>query len=166
MVGRERQADLFISLHADTIRDKSIRGLSVYTLSEKASDREAAELAERENKVDVLAGVDLSHASAEVSDILIDLAQRETMNQSARLANTLVAELTREVKVLRNPHRFAGFVVLKSPDVPSVLIEMGFLSNRDDEKALRSGQHRRKFADAVSGAIDAYFRGVESASRP
>ncbi len=163
---RENKADLFVSLHADTIRDKGVRGLSVYTLSEKASDREAAELAERENKVDILAGVDLSNASAEVSDILIDLAQRETMNQSSKFANSLVDELTRSVKVLRNPHRFAGFVVLKSPDVPSVLIEMGFLSNPDDEKALRSPQHRRKFADAIAGAVGGYFRAVESASRP
>lgn len=165
-IARERNADLFISVHADTIRNRKIRGLSVYTLSEKASDKEAAELADRENKSDLIAGIDLSHESAEVTNILIDLAQRETMNQSARLASLLVGELKSRVKVLRNPHRFAGFAVLKAPDVPSVLIEMGFLSNRDDERALRSKSHRRKVAQSIAGAVDAYFRKIESASRP
>jgi N-acetylmuramoyl-L-alanine amidase len=165
-IARERNADLFISVHADTIRNRKIRGLSVYTLSEKASDKEAAELADRENKSDLIAGIDLSHESEEVTNILIDLAQRETMNQSARLASLLVDELKTRVKVLRNPHRFAGFAVLKAPDVPSVLIEMGFLSNRDDERALRSKSHRRKVAQSIAGAVDAYFRKIESASRP
>lgn len=165
-IARERKADLFISVHADTIRNRKIRGLSVYTLSEKASDKEAAELADRENKSDLIAGIDLSHESEEVTNILIDLAQRETMNQSARLASLLVGELKSRVKVLRNPHRFAGFAVLKAPDVPSVLIEMGFLSNRDDERALRSKSHRRKVAQSIAGAVDAYFRKIESASRP
>lgn len=165
-IARERNADLFISVHADTIRNKKVRGLSVYTLSEKASDKEAAELAERENKSDLIAGIDLSHESEEVTNILIDLAQRETMNQSARLASLLVGELKNRVKVLRNPHRFAGFAVLKAPDVPSVLIELGFLSNRDDERALRSKSHRRKVAQSIAGAVDAYFSKIESASRP
>lgn len=165
-IARERKADLFISVHADTIRNRKIRGLSVYTLSEKASDKEAGELAERENKSDLIAGIDLSHESEEVTNILIDLAQRETMNQSARLASLLVDELKSRVKVLRNPHRFAGFAVLKAPDVPSVLIEMGFLSNRDDERALRSKSHRRKVAQSIAGAVDAYFQKIESASRP
>lgn len=165
-IARERKADLFISVHADTIRNRKIRGLSVYTLSEKASDKEAGELADRENKSDLIAGIDLSHESAEVTNILIDLAQRETMNQSARLASLLVDELKSRVKVLRNPHRFAGFAVLKAPDVPSVLIEMGFLSNKDDERALRSKSHRRKVAQSIAGAVDAYFRKIESASRP
>lgn len=164
-IAREHKADLFLSVHADTIRNKKVRGLSVYTLSEKASDKEAAELAERENKSDLIAGIDLSHESAEVTNILIDLAQRETMNQSARLASLLVGELGKRVKVLRNPHRFAGFAVLKAPDVPSVLIELGFLSNRDDERALRSRAHRRKMAQAIAGAVDAYFSKIESASR-
>lgn len=165
-IARERKADLFISVHADTIRNRKIRGLSVYTLSEKASDKEAGELADRENKSDLIAGIDLSHESEEVTNILIDLAQRETMNQSARLASLLVDELKSRVKVLRNPHRFAGFAVLKAPDVPSVLIEMGFLSNRDDERALRSKSHRRKVAQSIAGAVDAYFQKIESASRP
>ncbi|MDX9860204.1 MAG: N-acetylmuramoyl-L-alanine amidase, partial [Rhodospirillales bacterium] len=133
---REAGADLFISLHADSIRTPSIRGLSVYTLSENASDREAAELAESENKADLIAGVDLTHETPEVTNILIDLAQRETMNESARFAAFLVGELGRETELLRNTHRFAGFRVLKGPDLPSVLLELGFLSNRQDEQAL------------------------------
>ena len=162
---RAKNADMFISLHADTIRSKSVRGLSVYTLSENASDKEAAALAERENKADLIAGIDLTHESAEVTNILIDLAQRETMNQSARLAAVLVDELGERVKVLRNPHRFAGFAVLKAPDIPSVLIELGFLSNKDDERALRSKQHRKRVAQSIVAAVDRYFSMTESASR-
>lgn len=164
-IAREKNADLFISVHADTIRDHGIRGLSVYTLSERASDREAAELAERENKADLIAGIDLTHESAEVTNILIDLAQRETMNRSAQLASLFVANLGKSVKVLRNPHRFAGFAVLKAPDVPSLLMELGFLSNRDDERALKSKSHRNKIAAAVAAAVDAYFERTEQASR-
>ncbi len=163
---RERKADLFISLHADTIRNRKVRGLSLYTLSERASDKEAGELAERENKADLIAGIDLTHESAEVTNILIDLAQRETMNQSAKLAALLVDELKSRVKILRNPHRFAGFAVLKAPDIPSVLIELGFISNKDDERALRSKSHRRKLAQSIAGAVDRYFAKIESASRP
>jgi len=163
---REKKADLFISLHADTIRNQKVRGLSLYTLSEKASDKEAGALAERENKADLIAGIDLTHESADVTNILIDLAQRETMNQSAKLAALLVDELKSRVKILRNPHRFAGFAVLKAPDIPSVLIELGFISNKDDERALRSKSHRRKLAQSIAGAVDRYFAKIESASRP
>lgn len=164
-IAREKDADLFISVHADTIRNKKIRGLSVYTLSERASDKEAAELADRENKADLIAGVDLTHESAEVTNILIDLAQRETMNRSAQLASLFVQQLGSQVKVLRNPHRFAGFAVLKAPDVPSLLVELGFLSNRDDERALKSKSHRRNIASAIAAAVDAYFDQTEQASR-
>ena len=164
-IAREHKADLFLSIHADTISDKNIRGLSVYTLSERASDKEAGALAERENKSDLIAGVDLTHESAEVTNILIDLAQRETMNQSSRVASLLVRELSERVKILQNPHRFAGFAVLKAPDIPSVLIELGFLSNRDDERALRSKEHRQQVARSVGAAIDAFFAKTESASR-
>jgi len=164
-IAREKDADLFISVHADTIRNKKIRGLSVYTLSERASDKEAAELAERENKADLIAGVDLTHESAEVTNILIDLAQRETMNRSAQLASLFVQKLGSQVRVLRNPHRFAGFAVLKAPDVPSLLVELGFLSNRDDERALKSKSHRRNIATAIAEAVDSYFEQSEQASR-
>jgi N-acetylmuramoyl-L-alanine amidase len=162
---RSKGAELFISLHADTIRNKNIRGLAVYTLSERASDKEAAELAERENKVDLIAGIDLSDKAPEVTNILIDLAQRETMNESARAAGFLVRELKRVSKLLRNTHRFAGFAVLKAPDVPSLLIEMGFLSNVRDERSLRSTKYRKRLAGAVAKAIDGYFTRVEQADR-
>ena len=162
-IARKLKADLFISVHADSIRDAKISGPSVYTLSEKASDKEAAELAERENKADLIAGVDLSHESADVANILIDLAQRESMNQSARFAGVLVRELGEKTQVLTRPHRFAGFAVLKAPDLPSVLLETGFLSNRDDERRLTSSRFRQDLGAAVVGAIDQYFQKVEQA---
>ncbi|MDA0240430.1 MAG: N-acetylmuramoyl-L-alanine amidase, partial [Proteobacteria bacterium] len=164
-VARHNKADLFISLHADTIRRSDVRGLSVYTLSEKASDREAAELAEQENKADLIAGVDLTDEPKEVTNILIDLAQRETLNQSARFARHLVEELRGVTALLRNSHRFAGFAVLKAPDVPSVLIELGFLSNGQDEKALMRPGYRKKIAVALKRAIDRYFVRVEQVER-
>jgi len=156
-LARQANADLFISIHADTIKNRKIRGASVYTLSEKASDKEAADLAERENKSDVIAGIDLTHESEEVTNILIDLAQRETMNQSARFASTLVDELKQNLKVLRRSHRFAGFAVLKAPDIPSVLVELGFLSNRSDDKNLHNPEHHVRLATSLQSAIDAYF---------
>jgi len=156
-ISREAGAELFISIHADAIKDRKIRGLSVYTLSEKASDKEAAALADKENKADLIAGIDLSKETPEVTNILIDLAQRESMNQSARFAARLVKELARETKLLRNTHRFAGFVVLKAPDVPSVLMELGFLSNRQDEEALKRKSYRAKLIAAMVRAVDAYF---------
>ena len=162
---REAEGDLFISLHADSIQDQSIRGLSVYTLSERASDAEAGRLAEKENKADLIAGIDLGAESPEVQNILIDLAQRETMNASARFAATLIEKFSRETELLRKTHRFAGFAVLKAPDVPSVLVEIGFLSNRADEKALRSKDYRGRLARALLSAVDDYFNRVEQANR-
>ena len=161
---RDAGAELFISLHADVIGNRNIRGLSVYTLSEKASDKEAAALAENENKADLIAGLDLSNESPIVTNILIDLAQRETMNDSSRFAATLVKELGREAKILRNTHRFAGFAVLKAPDVPSVLLELGFLSNRYEEKALKRKSYRAKLGAALVRAVDRYFARIEKAS--
>jgi N-acetylmuramoyl-L-alanine amidase len=162
---RDAGAELFISLHADTVRNRKIRGLAVYTLSERASDREAGMLAEKENKSDLIAGIDLSGESREVTNILIDLAQRESMNQSARFASRLVKELARESKLLRNTHRFAGFAVLKAPDIPSVLLELGFLSNPKDERALKSRRYRNKLAAALTRGVDRYFARVEEAAR-
>ncbi len=165
-LAREANADLFVSIHADSMPDKTASGPSIYTLSEKASDREAADLAEKENKADVIAGLDLSHETPEVSTILIDLAQRETMNRSAQFAAGLIGEVRKETAVLRNTHRFAGFAVLKAPDVPSVLVELGFLSNKAEEKALASRKHRVKLAQAVVRATDRFFARVEEAKRP
>ncbi len=164
-IARDAGADLFISLHADAIKNRKIRGLSVYTLSERASDKEAAGLAEKENKSDLIAGIDLSDKTPEVANILIDLTQRESMNQSARFAEGLVKELARKTKLLRNTHRFAGFVVLKAPDVPSVLIELGFLSNRRDEKALTRKPYRAKLGRAIVEAVNSYFTRIEEAIR-
>lgn len=161
---RRAGGDLFISIHADSIKNSSVSGASVYTLSEKASDKEAALLAEKENKADVIAGMDFSTESQEVTNILIDLAQREAMNQSSRYAGMLVKDLQRTSKVLSRAHRFAGFAVLKAPDVPSVLIELGFLSNTRDEKNLRSKAYLRKIAQALLSATDRYFARVQQAT--
>jgi N-acetylmuramoyl-L-alanine amidase len=156
-IARLAGADLFISLHADHNDNKRLRGASVYTLSENASDAEAAALAARENKEDLINGVDLSNQSAVVTSILIDLAQRETKNRSARFASLLTEEMADQTLVLRESHRFAGFAVLKAPDVPSVLIELGYLSNENDEAALRSARHRTRIGKAIEQAIDQYF---------
>ncbi|MSO97594.1 MAG: N-acetylmuramoyl-L-alanine amidase [Rhodospirillaceae bacterium] len=164
-IARHAPADVFISLHADSNRDKAIRGLSVYTLSENASDSEAEALAERENKADLIIGMDLTRESQEVRNILIDLAQRESMNLAARLATSLIGELKREVTLLRNAHRFAGFAVLKSPDIPSVLIEMGYLSNREDQGALLKEGYRGKLMGAVVTALDHYYKEAQVAQR-
>ncbi len=164
-IARDAGADLFISIHADAIKNKKIRGPSVYTLSERASDKEAAALAEKENKADLIAGIDLTNNSQEVTNILIDLAQRDAMNQSARFASLLVNQLKKRTVVLRNTHRFAGFAVLKAPDVPSVLLELGFLSNPKDERALRSPGFRKKIAIGVAKAVNGYFQRVEQAAR-
>jgi N-acetylmuramoyl-L-alanine amidase len=164
-LARDRKAELFISIHADTVRNRKIKGPAVYTLSEKSSDKEAQELAEKENKADLIAGVDLTFETPEVTNILIDLAQRESMNQSARFAASLIRELKRKTRVLRNTHRFAGFAVLKAPDIPSVLVELGFLSNPSDERRLRSKSYRRKLASAMSKAVAAHFVRIEEAAR-
>jgi N-acetylmuramoyl-L-alanine amidase len=157
-IARRAEGALFISLHADALGIKSFRGASVYTLSEKASDDEAAALAKKENQADVIAGIDLRRESGEVRNILIDLAQRETMNRSVRFARFLIADLRREIKLVRNKkHRFAGFAVLRAPDVPSVLIELGFLSNAADERLLRSSRHHAKLARAIVRAVDRYI---------
>jgi N-acetylmuramoyl-L-alanine amidase len=164
-IARHAPADIFISLHADSIRDKGIRGLSVYTLSEKASDAEAEALADRENKADLIIGMDLTRESQEVRNILIDLAQRESMNLAARLAGSLITELRREVTLLRNAHRFAGFAVLKSPDIPSVLVEMGYLSNREDQNALLKEGYRGKLMSAIVRGLDLYYKEIQVAQR-
>lgn len=157
-IGRAHGAEMFISLHADANPKPAVRGGSVYTLSEVASDKEAEMLAAKENKADLIAGMDLSQESAEVTSILLDLAQRETMNYSAVFAAMMVSELGRSVTLLGNSHRFAGFAVLKAPDVPSVLFELGYLSNSAEEKLLNQADYRRKIADGVIRAADRFFR--------
>lgn len=164
-LARAANANLFISLHADTIDNPRIRGLSVYTLSETASDEEAAALATSENKADVIAGVDLTNESAEVTNILIDLAQRETMNLSANFAEFAVADLSSATKLLGKTHRFAGFAVLKAPDVPSVLVELGYLSNPEEERQLRDPVYRNRLAGALVKSVERYFGWKETLSK-
>ena len=156
-VARSAKADLFISLHADSAINAEATGMSVYTLSERASDREAAKLANKENQSDIIAGVDLSGESEDVSNILIDLVQRGTMNASADYATRLVTELSSSIKLKYESHRFAGFVVLKAPDVPSVLIEMGYLSNPKEEWLLLQKSHREKLVRGIVAATQSYF---------
>ena len=156
-IARNKNADLFISIHADAIKKKNVRGLSIYTLSEKASDKEAAALARKENQSDIIAGIDFADQPEDVANILIDLAQRETKNLSVKFANNVVAEAGKETKLLDRTHRFAGFRVLKAPDVPSVLIELGFLTNRNDEKQLVSSKWRARVAGSFVRAINQYF---------
>ena len=152
-----RGAALFVSLHADAADDASVRGASVYTLSAGASDRLAASLARRENQADRFGGPEFRDVSPEVARILASLVRRETTTGSVRLARRLVEEFDREAEVplLGNPHRKAGFVVLQAPDIPCVLVEMGFMSNRIDEAKLRKPEYRRKVVTAMGRAIEA-----------
>jgi N-acetylmuramoyl-L-alanine amidase len=152
-IAREHEADLLISIHADTIRLKDIRGATVYTVSDKASDAEAEATADRENLSDQLAGIELEEENHEVSDILVDLIRRETHNFSIRFARSLVGELSNSIEMINNPHRFAGFRVLKAPDVPSVLVELGYLSNPKDEEQLRDASWRGKAVEGIASAI-------------
>lgn len=154
---RARKADLFIAVHADSLRKRRVRGATVYTLSEKASDAEAAALAEKENNADFIGGVDLGNDAGEVADILLDLALRETKNHSIYFARRLVKNLKPVAPLNRRPMRSAGFKVLRAPDIPSVLLELGYLSNRHDEGNLISSRWRRKAAVAVTAAIEGFF---------
>jgi N-acetylmuramoyl-L-alanine amidase len=155
--GRAVEGELFLSIHADALPHPAMRGASVFTLSEKASDAQAAALAASENKVDLIAGIDLSRHAPEVSTILIDLARRQTNNLSIRLARRLVSELGQDVAMLNNSHRSAGFAVLKAPDIPSALVELGALSNREEERSLRTPSYRQKVATSLVRSVNDYF---------
>ena len=154
----EANGDLFISIHADSAKSKSATGLSIYTISETASDKEAAALAERENKSDILFGMDLSDYQPEVGNILIDIAKKYAMDQSSIYADEVVAQMKKEIKLREKAHRFAGFVVLKSPNIPSVLLEMGYLSNPQEDKLLQKESYRKKLGTALANAVDSYFK--------
>lgn len=158
-IARTLKASLFISIHADYLpkREGEAQGATVYTLSDKASDSEAARLADDENKADVIAGVDLTSEPNAVSNILIDLAQRETKTFSAQFARDAVAELKTATRIHKHPLKSAGFIVLRAPDVPSVLIELGYVSAKDDLKDLLSPAWRDRTAGALVKAVDAYF---------
>lgn len=155
---RRKKADLFISLHANSISDPTVSGFSIYTLSDNSSDKQAELLAQKENQADIINGIDFSGASKEITKTLIDLAQRESKNSSARLAKYIIREVKKsEIEILQNTHRFAGFMVLTAPDMASVLIELGYLSNKKEEKMLNSISYRRHIAKTLSTAIDNYF---------
>ena len=157
-ISRAHHADLFISLHADSNPDSSVTGLSVYTLSESGSDKEAAALARKENQSDIIAGVDLGGENSAVAPILLDLEQRDTMNKSSRFAQAVVTSLGRATDILpRQPHRSAAFVVLKAPDVPSVLIELGYLSNAEDAAQMNTARWRNDVAGAIAAAVERHF---------
>ena len=156
---RAKKADLFISMHADSLPKKSsIRGASIYTLSETASDAQTARLAARENKADLISGIDLTHEDKDVANILLDLVQRDTLNQANFFAESLVkAFKNSNIRTLENPHRSAGFAVLKAPDIPSILVEAGFLSNRHDAKLLTQKDHQLKIANTIAKGVEQYL---------
>ncbi len=165
---RVHRAQLFISIHCDALArgEGDAQGATVYTLSDHASDAEAARLAEAENRADIIAGVDLSSEPNEIADILIDLAQRETRTFTTHFARALVGDLKNSIRLHKEPLKSAGFRVLKAPDVPSVLIELGFVSNRADFKELMSETWRARAADSITHAVNAYFsRRVAGAAR-
>lgn len=152
-------AALFVSMHADALADHSVRGASVYTLAQTASDAQTAALARTENSADRFIGNQWRDASPQVAQILASLVRRETRAGSVQIARSMVGSLDHDLPMLQNPDRHAGFVVLKAADIPSVLVEMGFMSNPRDEAALRQEAHRRLVAQAMQRAVDAYFAG-------
>jgi N-acetylmuramoyl-L-alanine amidase len=156
---RQRQAALFISIHADALPkgEGEARGASVYTVSDTASDTEAARLAESENRADVISGVDLAAEPDEVADILIELAQRETKTFSQKFAGSLVHEMKRVARMHKRPLKSAGFRVLRAPDVPSILLELGYVSTKEDLKQLLSESWRARTADSIVQAVDSFF---------
>ena len=159
-IARGQGAALFVSIHADALaarNENDVRGATVYTVSDTASDVEAARLAEAENKADAIAGVDLSAEPEEVADILIDLTQRETKNFSAHFARAVVGELKSAAKLHKHPLKSAGFKVLKAPDVPSVLIELGYVSNKQDLKLMTTEAWRARTSGAVAQAVNTFF---------
>jgi N-acetylmuramoyl-L-alanine amidase len=156
-VARRLKADLFVSIHADSAGNPEARGATVYTLSEVASDKEAARLAAKENKADIINGVDLGVENADVRSILIDLAQRETMNVSSAFAALVQRETSSLVEFRSDFHRFANFRVLKAPDTPSVLFEIGYLTNMDDARRLFSGEGQKNVAVGLRRAIETHF---------
>ena len=157
-IAKKNNSDLFISIHVDSVKKKSTRGTSIYTLSDKASDKVTAMLAERENKVDLIAGID-KEVDNEVFSILLDLQRRDTKNASASFAEIYVSKIRDNgYRALKRPHRQAGFAVLKSSDIPSVLVELGFLSNPKDAKYLSNKNSRARVLKALSEAIIDYVK--------
>jgi N-acetylmuramoyl-L-alanine amidase len=158
-IARNAGASLFVSIHADSLprKEGTAQGATVYTLSNKASDAQAAELADKENGADVIAGVDLKSEPNDVAGILIDLAQRETKSFSMQFARDVVSDMKAVARLHKAPIKAAGFRVLKAPDVPSVLVELGYVSNREDLRSLMSDAWRDRTADSIAKAVDTYL---------
>ena len=156
-LARQQQADVFISLHADAAPSSKARGISIFTLSDTASDKEAELLARNENKADLIGGPDLAVEDPEAAGELLRMFQRESMNQSTYLASTILRHIRDMPGGDKRGHRFAGFAVLKAPDMPSVLIEMGFITNREDEANLKNSEYRAKLTERLARAIVAYL---------
>lgn len=156
-LARRMKAQLFISIHCDSVGAGDASGATVYTLSEVASDKQAARLAARENKADIINGIDLSGDNADVSPILIDLAQRETMNASAAFARLLGREAAPLMPIKPNFHRMASLMVLKAPDMPSILFETGYISNPKDAAFIDSREGRQKIAQSIRRAVEVHF---------
>lgn len=154
---QQKGADIFISLHADAHKSTRVNGASVYVLSEKSSDKEAQRLARHANESDALGGIDISHESSDVQNILIELAQRETLNKSALLGNEILSRFGRVVKLRKKKIMFAGFKVLKAPDIPSVLVELCYLSNKKDRENLQSKSGQRKMSKSIAEGIRSYI---------
>jgi len=154
---RDHKADLFIAIHADTLDDASVRGTTLYTVSDKASDGVAEALAQKENRSDIIAGMDLGNQKQNVANALINLAQRESKSQAMLFARKAVGEIKPVTELTSQPIRSAAFVVLKAPDIPSVLMELGYLSNKSDRAMLASADWRKGMAQAMARAIDTYF---------
>jgi N-acetylmuramoyl-L-alanine amidase len=158
-IARNESAALFVSIHADALPrgEGDAQGATIYTLADKASDAEAERLADAENKSDAIGGVNLADEPTEVADILIDLVQRETRTFSNRFARTLMGEMKNSVRMHKHPLKSAGFRVLKAPDVPSVLVELGYVSNKGDLEHLVSENWRNKTVGSMAQAIDTFF---------
>jgi N-acetylmuramoyl-L-alanine amidase len=156
-IAQRKGAALFVSMHADALTDHAVRGASVYTLASTASDTQSAALAVRENSADRFAGRPFANVSPDVARILASLVRQETRAGSARLQRGIVSSLNQDVPLLQNPARHAAFEVLKAADIPSVLVEMGFMSNQQDEAALLRPEHRARVAVAMKRAVDGYF---------
>jgi N-acetylmuramoyl-L-alanine amidase len=166
-IARNAGASLFVSIHADSLPHKEgdAQGATIYTLSETASDPQAAQLADEENRSDVIAGVDLKSEPDDVAGILIDLAQRETKTFSVQFAHNLVGEMKESTRLHKDPIKSAGFRVLRAPDVPSVLVELGYVSNKQDLQSLLSDSWRDRTASSIAQAIDGYFSSHDAGAR-
>ena len=164
-IAREAEASLLLSIHADSLRQRRIRGSTIYTLSDTASDAVSKELATDQNRADLAAGLQAPKLDTQAADILFDLMQRETAAISTTVSRRVVNALGAATRLIGNPNRSADFFVLRAPDVPSVLVELGYLSNVEDEKLLNSADWREKVADAITSALVAHFDGEPVAAR-